>query len=473
MGKGRNQRCVSRDAGSRLGGIEEGADYELWRRSRGYSRHGPVKIRRKMHLLVMTYKALGAGLLFSAQILLARLLSTEEYGVVAYALAWVGVLVLFAKIGMDNTAIRFVAVYSNQGRWDLLWGIVIVAVLSPLLLGAVICAAVWGLPVEELPGSGQYGRMVPWVLLLALLLAQQNIATSFLRGRGRVAAAEVLENVVRPGILLAFFGVAWFMSWPMHAEKALLQYIVVTSTVVISAFAWLAVLGLPQVKVVRPKFRWREWLATSVALWISGGVYFLNSRIDTLMLGMFREAKEVALYAVASRITDLLGFGVAAVTAIVAPKVAALHGAGADRELMQAALDDGGRFLAWTVFGGAAALSLLGPALLGLFGDAYVSAYPALLVLVLGRVVEGATGPAGYVLAMTGNHWIGSAVMAAALVLNLTLNAALIPLWGAMGAAVATAASLTVWNVLIANICMRRLRVNPTIVARLTHREEI
>jgi O-antigen/teichoic acid export membrane protein len=52
--------------------------------------------------------------------------------------------------------------------------------------------------------------------------------------------------------------------------------------------------------------------------------------------------------------------------------------------------------------------------------------------------------------------FIGVAVSA---ILNIILNAALIPQWGAEGAAMATAISTVVWNILLVSFVQKKLNI--------------
>jgi O-antigen/teichoic acid export membrane protein len=94
-----------------------------------------------------------------------------------------------------------------------------------------------------------------------------------------------------------------------------------------------------------------------------------------------------------------------------------------------------------------AVLIVAGPWLLGLFGPEFVAGYPALVVLVVGQVVNAATGSVGVVLGMTGHAgrlFVNAGLTA---VLTVVLNILLIPQLGIVGSALATSISLATVNV--------------------------
>jgi O-antigen/teichoic acid export membrane protein len=64
------------------------------------------------------------GLAFLAQVVLARALGADGYGVFAYVTAWVTVLVLLATLGFPTGLLRFAAAYRAREEWHLLRGVI-------------------------------------------------------------------------------------------------------------------------------------------------------------------------------------------------------------------------------------------------------------------------------------------------------------------------------------------------------------
>jgi O-antigen/teichoic acid export membrane protein len=64
----------------------------------------------------------GVGLTYCAQLVIARVVGVNTYGVYAYVFAWMGVLAYFSTLGFDVALLRFVAAYEAEGAWALLRG---------------------------------------------------------------------------------------------------------------------------------------------------------------------------------------------------------------------------------------------------------------------------------------------------------------------------------------------------------------
>ena len=85
--------------------------------------------------------------------------------------------------------------------------------------------------------------------------------------------------------------------------------------------------------------------------------------------------------------------------------------------------------------------------ILFLFGDNYIAAKNALLILLVGQLFNSVSGPAAIYLNMTGRQRVLNVILAFGLILNILLNIILIPMYGIEGAAFATSFSMAIWNI--------------------------
>ena len=97
-------------------------------------------------------------------------------------------------------------------------------------------------------------------------------------------------------------------------------------------------------------------------------------------------------------------------------------------------------------------------------GDEFVVARWALVALVLGQLVNVGAGSVGYLLIMTGHQIPCARVFFASAVVNVILNAIAIPRFGILGAAIATAFSMMLWNVWLHRLVVKHLNVRPSIL---------
>jgi O-antigen/teichoic acid export membrane protein len=115
--------------------------------------------------------------------------------------------------------------------------------------------------------------------------------------------------------------------------------------------------------------------------------------------------------------------------------------------------------VALTSWGLALVVLVLAEPLLGIFGEAFRAGAPALRLLTLGYMGASLMSLASALLNMTGHHSASTATMLAGTALTAALCLMLVPRWGIVGAAAATAVSTLVWNLGLLLMARRRLGV--------------
>jgi O-antigen/teichoic acid export membrane protein len=140
------------------------------------------------------------------------------------------------------------------------------------------------------------------------------------------------------------------------------------------------------------------------------------------------------MYAVASKLAELLRLPGTALTWVCYPTLAAASASEAAHRAR--------RLVAPLLVGVTAAavpfILLAGPVIRALYGDSFSGAVPAARLLALGMVLSGAAGVASGYLYARGRPGLNSAAMGVGLVLTVVLDLVLIPRYGATGAAVAS-----------------------------------
>lgn len=406
-----------------------------------------------------------AGLGFGSHVLLARLLGKTHYGDYAYVFSWIAVLTLFGVLGYDKAAVRYLAAYRAAGEWDryrgmLRRGALMVAASSCLLGGltAAIAFSVSGDWRPELLHTFWAGAaLVP-------ILAFATAAEGAIQSLKKPVQAQINMYVFRP-ILLMSTAVAywWWTGADMQGPDAMACYAFAAVVAMLLNIALLWV-RLPN------EGKWgiadygpsRDWWAMALPMVLMAGMTMVLRQAAVLMIGVQVGTAEAGVYSAATRIVDILAFALVAVDMIAAPMFAELTGEKHRAELQRILT-----LAAWCIFAVCVpfsiALILSGRFILGLFGDGFDEAYWPLVVLIGGQTVNVCSGSVGYLLSMTGNQRIAATIIFAASVLNVGLCWILIPRFGLMGAAFATAICTVGWNVGMLIAVRKQLRVNPTV----------
>lgn len=386
-------------------------------------------------LWAFSIRVAAAALAFVTQIVLARLIGEEAYGEVAAAVTVLGVATAVAIVGLDTGAQRFVPHYRAAGDPARLRGFLQLARIVPVGVGAVLGAGGVAVFWSRDPVLATAFATLP---IVALLLTREAVAKSC----DWPVVALAPTYLLRPVLLLALALGAGAAGIALDATGVMLAMLAAAAL----ALAVQTLLLAPRLaRVVPPGPRTMEtryWLGVATPILIGDIGALVAVSADVIALAAFRPSEEAGIYFAAVKSLALVQFVGYAVTNAVAHRVSALHVAG-DRAALRAYV----LRACVATFVPSLAFALLvvgfGEAVLGLFGEAFVSAWPAMVVVAAGAVVLAAVGPAERVLNVIGRERACARVYVASGVLATALALALVPAFGAMGAAATLALTMT------------------------------
>jgi O-antigen/teichoic acid export membrane protein len=414
--------------------------------------------RQGAGMLVVRVSSL--AILFGVQALLARLLGADQFGVYTVALAVMGVLQLFARQGFEIAASRFVGAYSGVASWSLLRGFVNASRI--LVLGGAILFStgliVVAFAVADSLGDGMLHSLLLIAAILPLFTVLQ-LEAAIVRGMGRASIADIPTWILQPLLLAAGVSAAVFLGGALPTAPTALAVFLGTAVcaAVVQHFVMLRV--LPQVvHDARPEYRWGEWMKAAPAMMLFAGSAVLISQANTVLLGAMTSAAEAGIYNISVRIAGVLQLVTFCFIAAIGPVAARLH-AKADLAELGRVTSFGVRVVFSVALATSIVLIAAGEEILAIFGEEFRVGYHALLVLLLGQLFWAATVPAGVLLNMTGHHNESGRILIVAAAINFILCAVLIPLYGSMGAAIATTVAIVVWNGVMAWSAQRRVGI--------------
>ncbi len=406
----------------------------------------------------------GIGVAFASQVGLAHLLGAGDFGQYVYVVAWVNLLCVFGRVGLDLASLRFIAEYCSRHEGGLLRGFVKQSVLWAMVVSGSI--AILGMAASWfLAGAVEAGVLRAATLGLALIpiLSLQGLFISQLRALKRVILCQLPRQIVSPlAVVTVTFLVVAVTGRAAQATTALTLSVVINATLTV-------LVGVVSLRHLRPNFapattETRLWFSCSLSLLFVAVVQMINLRVDVLMVGAMLGMKEAGIYTAASQLAGLCTLGLVGVNIIAAPMIAELHAKGR-RDEFQRFLTQASWIIALVTLPLAVVLLCAGPWLLGLFGSEFARGYPALNALVIGHALGALAGPIGFLVIMTGNQREGAWILGTAAALNVVMNLVLIPRFGLLGGATATAITTVVWNAAMLAFVGYKLRVNPTIAS--------
>jgi O-antigen/teichoic acid export membrane protein len=408
----------------------------------------------------------GAGFSFIINLLLARLLGVAGYGAYSYATAWIALLAVPGLFGLERLLTREIAVYRVQSAWNLMRGLLLWADRTVLKVSFGLGLAAAGVIWVFADRLGYQMATVLWLGFLMLpFVTLVRLRQASLHGLNQVVISLFPEYLIRPLLLTLLLGGAYFLRDDLQPQWALgLHTTTVMVSLLIATYLLHKVLPEPA-KDASPKYQIGTWTRSALPMMLISGMNEINQRIDTIMLGMMKEAAAVGIYNVANRGAQFILLIQTAVDLALAPTIAGLHVAGKMARLQSVITKTTQAVLLLSLSVGIG-LVAFGERFLLLFGSMFIQGHTALAILAAGCVISNAAGLAAVTLVMTGHERDAALSIGTSVVLNVILNTALIPLWSVEGAATATSISMMARNILMVLLVHKRVGIHFTPLRR-------
>jgi O-antigen/teichoic acid export membrane protein len=391
-------------------------------------------------------RVINGGFSFLYGIVLARLLDIHSVGVMMLALAIIRIAEFVGRMGLELGTLHYVAILAGKGNIAAVRGTVRNALRMVVMFGLglagilAVCATLMSV-MFEMPDLAGVIRilsvsLVPTsmtMILLAALLGLKQFGYNTICERIILPAANL---VICGALLLAGFGI-------VGASVAYVAAALLTFPLAARYFG----------RSAPPADRAGTPIASSELLRFSAPlvlVIILTQMLfwtDIVMLGLLRDASEVGVYSAAARTAFAANMIVAAANQIFAPTISHLYHRG-DLTHLEALFKTVSKWMFLATLPAVMLLLLLSEEVLHLFGPAFVAGKTALIILALAQLVDASTGTATFMLTMSGRLKLMVFNTGIALVLNVALNALLVPRFGIDGAAAATFLALGAFQML-------------------------
>ena len=196
-------------------------------------------------------------------------------------------------------------------------------------------------------------------------------------------------------------------------------------------------------------FRWGRWSHSFGPFLLLGFTQIANSQLPMLSLGLFGQAEGAAFYRVSDQLAGLAALGLLAVNLAFAPTISRANARG-DKDGLQTVLLQSMRLIYLLTVPAILFLVVFSTTILGLlFGPEFREAWPILLVLCLRTGFNAIAGPVGLMLNMLGHERETLRGVRLSLLCNVVLAIVLVPMLGALGAALSSTCATVVFNVLL------------------------
>ena len=399
---------------------------------------------------------------FAIQVVLARMLGPSVYGAYVLGVIIVNLVNTLSQVGMDNGVVRYVAHYRATGDDARIRGVIVQALLITfalsVLLGAVLFFTAGFLAVRV------FDKPFMETLLKAFsfsvpFLTVMSIALSATQGFQTIKYLTYVRQVIQPLVDLGLIGLFYLLGAPVFGAVG--AYVL--------SMALGSVLALRYLRKVFPKivdnqltpvFETRNLFSASAPMIVANFMRYINTWTSTFIVGVFVTTGAVGIYNSAARTALLASAIIFAFNSIFSPIIADLYG----RNLMQD-LDRLYKDVSRWVFTGNLVFFLstvlLAKDVMSIFGPKFVSGWPVLIIIAGAQMFGASVGATGRLLAMTDRQRIVMYATVGTVILNVALNFLLVPIYGIVGSAVATALAMIAVNTVTLTVVRRSLGLWP------------
>ncbi|WP_232702081.1 flippase [Halobacterium wangiae] len=380
-------------------------------------------------------------------VLLTRVfLTPEEFGELNFVLSAVGVLAIFATLGLPKSAARYVTEFTEtapkQVPHVVRRSVVYLAALVAVVSGGTL---VLGRPVANLIGVPS---LVPYLLVAALYVAVSAFSSFFgslFQGFNRVTWTAATRIITRVGQLV--FVVAFIMLG-YGVVGALFGYIAgLAVSTVFGGYVVYTRFYSTYERADEPAERLsRRLLEYSIPLTATRGANVLDKKVDTILVGVLLNMTAVGYYTLAKQVSNFVAMPAASFGFTLSPAL----GEQKNKQNVERAsrlYEQSLEYVLLAYVPAVVGLALVAdPMVRYIFGTDYLGAVPVVQVFggfILVNAVNKITSDGLDYLGRARSRAIVKTVMS---VSNFGLNLLLIPIIGVVGAAIATVLTYTVYT---------------------------
>lgn len=388
------------------------------------------------------WRAIGSLFVLLVTLVIAKKLGAESSGLYFLGFAIITFIANLSRLGMDNAVLKLVSI-NYQINQSVVSSVVIGSIIlsggASLTISVIIYfsseyISVMFFDTKEL--SAVINNMLPYMIISSWSI----IIAMILQGMQKLIQAILITNIITNSLLLAslllFDDVNTDSAVHLLFFSCLINFLIGLFLIrrifnckvdITSAFKELLRLSKPFLVIV---------LCNQCVLWLG-----------QIFLGVYGTPSEVSNFAIAQRISMLVSFFLMAINLVVAPRYARFYNSNDFTSLSKLVVLTG-RINVTIAIPIILMIFMFSDHFFSYFGNGYDKASVVLMILAVGQLFNAVSGSVGYLLSMTGYENIlrNNSVISAVIMIFLCLF--LVQFYGVNGAAIATALSVTINNLL-------------------------
>lgn len=468
------------------------------------------KIKDNIHLkevftgsaITFVIKITGMIIGYLVILIISKQYGAEGVGIYNVTLNVLVFVAMLASMGMNVSILRYVGQFNKDGEQYKLRQLYCYALEFIVPFSLVLAVLLYYLSEKiavSIFHNADYKAVLELSAFIVPFLVLQNISVEFIRGLKHVKISEYFRSIngqLINIILLLIIG-DWFFYKEMFKDIfELYDQIIVCFNILNYNYYLLKVEGyiftiyknIISFNVFWPMFTFgvgivvgaictvyyivkvickfenktnyfsrRELLLTSLPMMTTGISLFIQGNISLFFLQILSTTENAGIYSVVMKLSLLISIVLIVINTISAPKFSELYW-NKDFDRLQKLIKYSVKIIFLISLVISILLVVFSIPILRVFGDSFIIADSALKLLIIGQLVNSATGSVGIFMNMTGHQKIFQNINVIMTIINIVFNYYLIPKYGINGAAFSSMSTIILTNVIAAYYVKTRMK---------------
>ena len=410
----------------------------------------------KQSIVTLFLRISGALLLFGFTVFLTKSYSPKIVGQYDFSRTFLLVVGSICLLGFDQSILYFKGRLASKKSLEELKSIYSKMVFMLFLSSLTAFLIILIIDKKKINNYFSDDEVYSIILKSSIALFFSGISmlnTEVFRALDKLIVAELFRNIIKyVPLILGSIALFYYQKETYLVDVFLIGFVVLA---IISSVFVLIYFNKINKQNSTEKIPQKEIFLKSYPIAISGMALFLLMSFDILFLKKYRNDETVAFYSVGVKIMTIVSIIIITINITVSAKISE-HFSGQNRNELAKILKNSSRTIFGITLPVVVLLSIFSGHILSLFGEEYIAARQAFLILIIGQGVCSAFGSSSVYLNMTGRQHIYQIILIVAVIINFVLNRLLIPVYGMTGAAIAFVSSSFFWNFVSAVIIYRK-----------------
>jgi len=413
-----------------------------------YAKHGLISLFGRV-------LSLPSAILFN--ILLARILSPADYGVIGIVTQMIAFCLIFSMFGYRNIILKNTPIFLRTKDYNKLGNIISQSIITTTAISFLLYLILnlFSHKISSLYSIEKLKLVIP-IFSVCLIFQTLNMNLAALL----VAVKKVWQsNICERTIMNLFYVLTLIILTKTNFYFTLLNISYIYLIGKILTFISLFYFSYPIIRKIdflHLKIKFENYLRLSFFFSSSELTLKIVTSVSPLIIGFFVDSEQIAYYYTAFLLANLASFFIAMINNLVANKIAVLYG---DSDFYSILKLNKNIVKVLSLFSIIVTLAYLffGKFILSFWGTLYVEhSYLLLLILVFGEFINSLGGATGLIISICDMERSGFIIILISAIINILLQIVLINFFGILGAAIATSFSVILYNFLKYYIVLKK-----------------